>query len=174
MLFRSQHPVTTQTSLSKTQIHSIIKALVKLKHPVVAIAPNSDAGHKAIFKALKNASKKHNFKIFPSLPRSDYLGFLYNCGVLVGNSSSGIIEASFIGTPVVNLGIRQLHREKGDNVIDVKNLKSEFIKKAILLALRREKRHSMIYRTKNASKKIVKTLKTIPLNNDLIEKKLSH
>ena len=49
-----------------------------------------------------------------------YLSFLKNCGVLVGNSSSGIIEASFFKKPVVNIGIRQQFREKGPNVIDIK------------------------------------------------------
>ena len=102
------------------------------------------------------------------------MGFLYNCGVLVGNSSSGIIEASIIGTPVVNVGIRQLKRERGDNVIDVQNPESRLIKKAILSALRRVKKPTKTYRAQNAGKNIVKILETIPLNSNLIEKKLSY
>ena len=170
-----QHPITTQTNLSKIQILNTIKALATLRNPVIAIAPNSDAGHQEIFNALKNFSKKHDFlHVYSSFPRSDYLGFLSNCGVLVGNSSSGIIEASILGTPVVNLGIRQLNREAGNNVINVKNIESKSILKAIHLALGRSKKPTKTYRAKNTGKKIVKILETIRLNNNILEKKLSY
>ena len=55
---------------------------------------------------------------FPNIPRQDYLGLLKNKVILVGNSSSGIIEASYFGTPVVNIGKRQDGREKSNNIID--------------------------------------------------------
>ena len=82
-----------------------------------------------------NYAKKYPFlKIYPSIPRSDYLGLLENCGVLVGNSSSGIIEGGYFKIPIINIGSRQKDREGGSNVIDVDNSTSKIfnaIKKEI-------------------------------------------
>ncbi len=72
------------------------------------------------FKHLKKAANDSLFiHLYPNIPRNDFLGLLKHCGALVGNSSSGIIEASYFKIPVVNIGIRQKNREKGNNVIDV-------------------------------------------------------
>ena len=75
---------------------------------------------------------------------------------------------------MVNLGIRQLNREAGNNVINVKNIESKSILKAIHLALGRSKKPTKTYRAKNTGKKIVKILETIRLNNNILEKKLSY
>jgi len=170
------HPVTTQTENSGTQITNILKAIIKLKKITLAIAPNSDAGNKEIFDKLIFCSKKYKFfQLYRTIPRSDYLGMLKNCGVLVGNSSSGIIEASYFGTPVVNIGIRQKGREKGKNVVDVPAEKSAYIQSEISKALRRKKSTKIkvqIYGKGNASKKIVNMLEKIKLDKELIQKQI--
>ena len=171
-----QHPVTTQTKLSKIQISNILKALSIIKNQTIAIMPNSDAGNKDIFKLLSNFAKKHDFvRTFRTLPREDYLGMLKNCGVLVGNSSSGIIEASCFDIPVVNVGIRQQNRERGKNIFDVPNTNVNYILRGIRNALESSKqRHSKstIYGDGNASKKIVKQLERITINDKLIQKQI--
>lgn len=170
------HPVTTQYEQSGKQILNILHAISKMNKPTIAIAPNSDAGNKVIFKHLKRFSAKYDFlKVYPSVPRSDFLGLLKYCGVLVGNSSSGMIEASCFDIPVVNIGIRQRDREKGPNVVDVEDISVDNIHKSILSAFKMKKRKpakTLIYGNGTASKKIVKHLERITLDRKLIQKQI--
>ena len=173
------HPVTTQLEKDSTQIYNILNSIVKLGYTCIAIAPNSDAGRNEIFCALKNYSKKYKFiKIFSTLPRSDYLGMLKNCGVLLGNSSSGMIEASYFQIPVVNIGIRQKNREKGKNVIDVninsKNLVYQAIQKALKIKKSKKPTFDFTFGKGNSAQKIVAHLEKISLGKDLIQKELSY
>ena len=171
-----QHPVTTEFEKSGLQIKMTLDALSKLKNQTIAILPNSDAGNQQIINQLRIFSKKCNFlKVFPNLPRNDYLGFLRHCSALIGNSSSGLIEGSYLHTPVVNIGIRQLGREKDVNVIDVPIFSKSLILNALKKSLKKKNKkikNSSIYGTGNASKKIVQYLETIPINPRMIQKKL--
>ena len=174
-----QHSVTTQTDFSEKQISNTLDAIVKIGKTTIAIAPNSDAGNNAIFKYLSLFSSKYDFiKMYSSLPRSDYLGMIKNCGVLLGNSSSGMIEASYFQTPVVNIGIRQEGRERGKNVFDVKDGLTRSIYHHISKALkmRKTKRFTSghIYGNGKASEKIVKHLEKVNFNKDLIQKHISY
>ena len=170
-----QHPITTQSELSKKQILTTLNAIVNLKLHTIAIAPNSDAGNKEIFKNLKNYSNKYNFiTMHATVPRSDFLGLLKNCGVFVGNSSSGMIEASYFNIPVVNIGIRQEGREGGNNVTNV-----DYSTQAIFLAIRKsiKNKHKKfkkenLYGRGSASAKIVRHLEKIKLDKDLIKKQI--
>ncbi len=173
-----QHPVTTQIESSKKQIDNTLNAIKKLKKPTICISPNSDAGNFEIFQALQKASSDFSFiHLFQNMPRNDFLGLLSNCSVLVGNSSSGIIEASYFKIPVVNIGIRQKNREKGNNVIDVKD-NSVLIYNAIKKLFNPKSKHigklSSIYGSGNTSKKIIKILETILLNDKLIQKQIMY
>ncbi len=174
-----QHPVTTQIESSEKQILNTLKAIAKIKKTTIIIAPNSDPGSKIIFKHVNLFTKKYDFmKLYSSLPRNDYLGMLKNCGVLVGNSSSGIIESTFFQIPVVNIGIRQEGREKGRNVLDVKYDSIMSIHEAIIKSLKIKKPTRKItdhiYGKGNASKKIVNILEKIHLNKDLIQKQIHY
>jgi len=124
-----QHPVTTQSEKTEQQIVETLEALSKLKKHTIAISPNSDAGNEVIFKNLKKYSEKNNLmKVYPTIPRSDFLAFLKFSKIFLGNSSSGMIEASYFNTPVINIGIRQEGRESGANVININPNKNEIIK----------------------------------------------
>lgn len=173
-----QHPVTTQAVLAEKQIQTTLKAIVKANKTTIVIAPNSDAGSKKIFDNLKIFSQKYNFiKIYASLQREDYLGILKNCGVLVGNSSSGLIEASYFNTPVINIGIRQEGREMSNNVFNVKKPSVKTIYETIIKALKLQKRqflNARPYGSENASSKIVKHLENIKLDEKLIQKKIQY
>lgn len=113
-----------------------------------------------------------------TIPRSDYLGMLQNCGVLVGNSSSGMIEASDFNIPVVNIGIRQKNRERGKNVFDVRDESINSIYLGIVKALRKRKHKKIkketIFGNGHASEKIVHYLETIKLDQKLIQKQISY
>jgi len=172
-----QHPVTTQTNQTELQIQSSLNALLKIRKQTIAIAPNSDAGNFSIFKNLKIFSQTNSFlKLYSSIPRVDYLGLIKYSSVLVGNSSSGMIEGSYFNTPVVNIGIRQKDREYGKNVINVSDFKSNLIYNAIMksLKIKNKLKLSSPYGKGNSSKKIVKILETIPIDEKLIQKQISY
>jgi GDP/UDP-N,N'-diacetylbacillosamine 2-epimerase (hydrolysing) len=170
------HPVTTQSSESGKEIENIMKDVLKLKIPTICISPNSDAGNDAIFQCLKRYSKHDFIYTFDSIPRSDYLGLLNNCGILLGNSSSGMIEGSYFQINVINIGIRQKNRERGQNVIDIinpsKNSIYFTIKKILKNKNNKKFKNKFIYGTGNTSKKITKTLENISINKNLIQKQI--
>jgi len=171
------HPVTTQVEISGKQINKILKAIEHLKKPTIALGPNSDAGSREILANLIKFSKNHKyFQFHRNLRRSDYLGLINNIGVLIGNSSSGIIEASYFAIPVINIGIRQNGREKGKNVFDISGEKTHQIQNAVINALKQKKKGSLskirIYGNGNASKKIVRMLEKIKLDKKLIQKQI--
>lgn len=169
-----QHPVTTQTSLSRKQIHSTLQAICKFGNTVIAIMPNSDAGNKSIFDLYNKYSRKYNFfKTFKNFSRQDYFGFLKNCGVLIGNSSSGLIEGSYFDIPVVNLGIRQKDRDGNANVYNIGDFSTKEIYKTISKALKsRHKKKHKLFGKGGSSKKIVRILEQVSLNNELIQKQI--
>lgn len=171
------HPVTTQIENTKKQISNILNAIVRIGNTVITISPNSDAGNNQIFRSLENYSKRYPFiKRYTTFPRQDYLGLLKNCGALVGNSSSGMVEASYFNTPVVNIGIRQKERERGKNVFDVNSESANTIYRVISQALKSKKsenfQHKDIYGQGKASKKIVYYLEKLKLDAKLIQKQL--
>ncbi len=171
-----QHSVTTEIDDVENQINETLKAIIKLQKKTIIIGANIDSGNQIIHKKIKQIIGKYNFIYFyPTLPRNDFLGLLQNCRVLVGNSSSGIIEASFFRKPVVNIGIRQNFREKGPNVIDVKQFTEKSICNAIEKALKSKKlKQSSIYGKGNAAKKIIKHLEEIKLNTKLLQKQITY
>ncbi|RZD47112.1 MAG: UDP-N-acetylglucosamine 2-epimerase (hydrolyzing) [Thaumarchaeota archaeon] len=168
------HPLTTELLKTKKEIKNILNAITKINHQTIIISPNSDTGRKIIYDYLKNSVKKSSFlHLYPTFPRHDFLGLLKHAGVLVGNSSSGIIEANYLGIPVVNIGKRQHNREKTKNVFDVEGNSEKLIKNLIINTLRKKSINSKyLYGRGNASKKIMNILEKIRLDNDLIQKEL--
>lgn len=173
-----QHPLTTDTKSVAKQMINTLNAVIKTGKPVIAIAPNSDAGGKKIFSILKKFSSKYkNFKLYPTLPRQDYLGLLKYGGVLVGNSSSGIIEASYFDIPVVNIGSRQKNRQKGKNIYDVTADSSNAIFKALVKVYKKKcflKVKNHIYGDGKTAVKIVNILEKIKLDQSLIQKQITY
>lgn len=173
------HPVTTEIKKSVKEVQNILEAIVELNYTCIIISPNSDAGRNRIFSEISKYSKKYKFlKVFPTVPRSDYLGLLKNSTLLVGNSSSGMIEASYFDIPVINIGNRQKNRERGNNVIDVNGISKKTIHKAFQKAIRIHKNKKKTLKSPfgdgNASLKIVKKLENLSLDKDLIQKELMY
>ena len=167
------HPVTTRINDTKNSIKLIINAIASFNLPTIIISPNSDSGSDIINNEIEKFAKKYNFvKLFSSIPRNDFLCLLNNSGILVGNSSSGIIEGSYLGTPVVNIGPRQNGREQSSNVINVKNESKILIKNAIRKALNAKRKKSSLYGNGKSSQKITRHLEKIKLDNELKEKRL--
>ena len=175
-----QHPVTNEIKETKKQIKNTLKAVINIcirkKISAVWLWPNVDAGTDLISKELrifKDKSPHKNKVIFiKNLVPEDYLSLLHNSKCLVGNSSSGIREASFLGIPSVNIGTRQSYRETSKNVINT-NHNPEKITKAIQYHLKKGKyKGSNLYGNGKAAKKIVSILKKIKSIN--IKKKINY
>ncbi len=170
------HPVTTEIENTEIEISNILKVLTQFKRSIIAISPNSDAGHEIIFTKIHEYSKSYPLiKIYKNIPRSDYLGLLKNCSLLIGNSSSGVIEGSYFDLPIINVGIRQNNREKGNNVINVKGTIPS-IMYGINKALNSNKKYSKknLYGEGKSAKTIVKILETIPIDKALIQKTIHY
>ena len=113
------HPVTLLKNTLE-EAEEVFAALERIKRQVIFIYPNADAGcRELIQRAERFADARPASRVFVNLEPRTYLGLLNNVGVLVGNSSSGIIESTSLQVPAVNVGIRQLGREHAANVIDV-------------------------------------------------------
>lgn len=156
-----QHPVTTEYDLNFTHIRETIEAIDELGMPTVWIMPNMDAGSDGVNKGIRfyreHRSPKH-IHFFKSLPIELFGPLLKNTACMIGNSSSGIRESAFLGTPSVNVGTRQSGRERGHNTIDVGYDKSE-IKSAIVAQIEHGPyTPDFIYGDGNAADKIVKVL----------------
>ncbi|MBD3211014.1 MAG: UDP-N-acetylglucosamine 2-epimerase (hydrolyzing) [Candidatus Lokiarchaeota archaeon] len=170
-LMVSQHPVTTEFNQGKEQILQTLEAVKEVSDtldiPVIMLWPNADAGSDDVASGIRIFRERgldRNFHFFKNLPIEYYVRLMDKTSCLIGNSSSGIREGSYIGTPVVNIGTRQDGRMRGINVIDTKYEKNE-IKKAIYKQLDHGKYKSEdIYGTGNAGEKIVKILENIQIN----------
>lgn len=130
------HPVTLEKSSSDAQINSLLSALSKFKNlNFILTKANADAEGRIINKKLEEFEKENkNSKLFSSLGMKKYLSALKYSKMVIGNSSSGIIEAPSFGIPTVNIGDRQKGRARSASVID-SDISSESIKKAIEIAL---------------------------------------
>ena len=130
-----QHPVVTEEKQAAWQITQTLKALEDLRIQSIIIYPNVDSGGRSMIRTVKQQCRRYGFlKSMPSIPRSDFLGLMSIADVMIGNSSSAIIESSLFKLPVINIGTRQVGRERAGNVIDVDHDR-QTIKYAIKKAL---------------------------------------
>jgi len=121
-LLVSQHPVTTEYGAGEEQIMATLDAVREVELPAIVLWPNADAGSEDIargIRKLRERDQARNMHFFKNLSIEVYVGLMARTACLIGNSSSGIREGAFIGTPVVNIGSRQGGRERGHNVLDV-------------------------------------------------------
>ena len=117
-----QHPVTTEYADALAQITETLEAVRALDVPAFWFWPNVDAGSDRISKAIRHFRESREVPhvyFFKNLSPEDFLRLLIGARCLVGNSSVGIREGSYLGVPVVNVGSRQAGRERGGNVVDV-------------------------------------------------------
>ncbi len=161
---------------NKKEMNIILSALSTFKDCNIFITyPNLDEGSEDIIKEIKKFKKiNKNIKVFKTLGKERYLSILKHFDCLVGNSSSGITEAPYLGIPTINIGNRQKGRLKSKSVIDCEPNRVEIIKK-IKIALNKKFKQKMknqktFYGSGNSSKKIVNIIKKINLNN-ILEKK---
>jgi len=156
-----QHPVTTEYGEGYKQVQETLSAIHELKLQTMWLWPNVDAGSDDISKCIRGFREVHHPDLIhfrKNFTVEDYAKLINNCACLIGNSSSGIREGSFLGVPVVNIGSRQKGRERGTNVADVWYNKDE-IKNAILKQMKHGKYpKDTLYGDGHASEKIAEHL----------------
>ena len=121
-LLMSQHPVTTEYGEGRKQITETLRAVRKTGLAAIVLWPNADAGSEDFAAGIRKWREEgHDEKMHfvKNLTIANYVRLMKRTACLVGNSSSGIREGAFIGTPCVNIGSRQTMRERGVNVVDV-------------------------------------------------------
>ena len=172
-----QHPVTTEEDVGN-QIRETISAIQELKIRAIIIYPNVDAGGRIIIKEYQKLRSEPYISMYKNIPRQDYLSLLRYASCMIGNSSSGIIEAPYFRLPVINIGTRQRNRQRAGNVIDVE-YDSRQIVNAVKKAISKEFIESLDnitspYGKGDAGEKMARVLAEIELNDKLINKVLSY
>ena len=174
-----QHPVTTESEDAGWQMDETLKAIRELNEQTVLIYPNSDAGSHRIIEAIESFELPGNIKCFENLDRDFFLSIMKYSSVIVGNSSSALVEAPYFNLPSVNIGLRQNGREKTKNVIDVDHDKEE-IKDAIIRAINDKdfkeniKKYKSPYSGINVGQKIAEFSANFEINKELLQKKLTY
>lgn len=170
-----QHSVPTEEAQAARQMSETLKAVVKFRSPTIIIYPNSDSGSTEIINVIEKYRKYGFVRIYENIPSQDYLALLENASVLVGNSSSGMLEAAFFGVPVINIGSRQQGRTSGNNVANVPH-DAKVIFKAMksALAAKRGRIHNPYQGYGQAAKKIVKIISLLRLGASLLNKQIAY
>ncbi len=170
-----QHTVTSEIGTIKKNMLQTINAVKELNIQSIIIYGNTDTGSQKITKIIKNSKIKQ----YKTIPYRDYIGLLKHASALVGNSSSGIIEAPYLHVPSINVGTRQDGRLQAESIIDVRYNKNE-IKKAINKCisnpsfLKNVKTCKSLYGNGDSAKKLVKILEDINLAKISIQKKMTY
>jgi GDP/UDP-N,N'-diacetylbacillosamine 2-epimerase (hydrolysing) len=174
-----QHPVPLEPGDAASQMEQTMQAVSNTSGQIFVIYPNADEGSRPMIEVINKFATSPNIRIFQNIQHQDFLSLLKISAVLVGNSSSGIIEAPSFGIPVVNVGSRQKGRQKGENVIDT-GYNSKEITRAISRCLndsgfkRKVKTANNPYGEGNSSKKIVEILEKFDITPDLLQKRMMY
>jgi|ETN01SMinimDraft_4_1059930.scaffolds.fasta_scaffold03416_4 UDP-N-acetylglucosamine 2-epimerase (non-hydrolysing)/GDP/UDP-N,N'-diacetylbacillosamine 2-epimerase (hydrolysing) len=180
-----QYPVTTQYEEMKQQMEEVMDALLELNEQTVYVYSNSDAGHTEMMEVLeeKVGATENKIKIFKSLSYEVYLSLMKTADVMMGNSSSGVLEAPSCETPYVLIGTRQQGREQAASIQEIP-CKKEDILKAVDKALNDEEFKEIIktcekpydpFNDDNSGKRIAEALATFDIEKpELLQKKLTY
>ena len=166
------HPVTTDAN-NRTYAEILLETIDRLNMQTIWFWPNNDAGTNEIAKAIRVARElgniKHDkIKFVTDVSPEEFSALLSRAACMVGNSSAGFKECSYVGVPVVNVGSRQQGRLRGAHIIDVP-CDHAIITKAIKQQLAHGHYPSSdLYYKPNSSKNIVEILKTAPLYSQKI------
>jgi UDP-hydrolysing UDP-N-acetyl-D-glucosamine 2-epimerase len=174
-LLVTYHPVTLEYELTEWQVSELLAALDEYDLPVLFTMPNADTGGRIIRHMIRDFIRTHPVsQAVESLGTQGYFSVMALATAMVGNSSSGIVEAAMFQLPVINIGIRQQGRICGANVIDVGYYKDEIvqgIQRAVSLEFSKRLEHLVnSYGDGHAADRIVRVLKQIELNDRLLIK----
>ncbi|KGM97333.1 UDP-N-acetylglucosamine 2-epimerase (hydrolyzing) [Clostridium botulinum] len=176
----TQHPVTTEKDMVVYQIEETLSAIAELGIQTIISYPNSDNGGREIIKVIEKYRKKYDFlKVFKNLSQVEYLSLLNNADIMIGNSSSGIIEAPSFKLPVINIGTRQQGRLRACNIIDVGYNRKEILNAIDKVLYNGEFREKLKkcenpYGDGHSGERIASILSKIEINQQLIQKRITY
>jgi UDP-hydrolysing UDP-N-acetyl-D-glucosamine 2-epimerase len=162
----SQHPVVTEALDAERQILETGAGAATAGLPIVWLLPNMDAGGDGTMRAIANMRRNGlgvPVRFYPSMDFENYAILLANTRCLVGNSSSGVREGAFLGTPAVNIGSRQHGRARGLNVIDTPPERGAIARAVASQIAHGPYPHDSIYGDGHAGEKIAAALAAMPL-----------
>ena len=169
------HPVTIARNTTR-EADELFAALREMPEQIFFCYPNSDAGSRELIDRTQQfAIQRPGTRIFVNLPALTYWSLLKNADLMIGNSSSGIIETPSFALPTLNVGMRQQGRERALNILDAAPDKADILAK-IAAARDPAFRQSLAgmqnpYGDGRASEEIVRVLTTVPLGEELLVKK---
>lgn len=176
-LLVTYHPVTLEHERAAERTDAVLRALDHVGLPAVVTYPNADMGSAAIIERLEAfaTARPGLARLVPNLGTQAYFSTMAHAAAMVGNSSSGIIEAASFRLPVVNIGDRQHGRVRAANVVDC-GPEPEAIAAAIAKAIAPEFRETLRalcnpYGDGHAAARIVQTLASTPLDARLLRKR---
>ncbi|NQW22646.1 MAG: UDP-N-acetylglucosamine 2-epimerase (hydrolyzing) [SAR202 cluster bacterium] len=175
-LLVTYHPVTLEHADTAWQVKELLEALPEFNLPVVFTAPNADTNGRVITRMIEEfLGSNPTAQMVKNFGTQGYFSLMEYAAAMVGNSSSGIIEAPSLRLPVVNIGTRQQGRMRGKNVIDVGYGRNEIIE-GIKKAIAPEFRENFCglpnpYGDGHASARIVNHFKGVSLDHSLINKR---
>jgi len=173
------HPVTLEYRDTAAHIDELLAALEKTDGFIVITYPNADTAGRLIIERIEEFAGRHprRCRLAKSLGERLYLSLLRHADLMIGNSSSGLIEAPTFGLPVVNVGSRQRGRLRGANVIDVEPLREDIlrgIEAAQALPFRvRARAAANPYGDGHAAPRVVDVLRSVPIDARLVQKRFS-
>ena len=172
------HPDTYETEgWNYIAAKNVFSAAKLFGHKVFVTYPCSDPGYESIVRAIEEIKNDPQFSVYNNIENLDFLSLMSGAKALIGNSSSGFVETPYFKLPAVNIGRRQIGRDREENVVD-SGIHREEIANAIQYVLQNKNFRKRLERcgtrlgNGHASEKILNVLKHIPLNEKLLRKKL--
>ena len=164
------HPVLQQQDSGRSDTAAIISSLLERQFQTLILLPNADAGRNAISEAIAAFSDHPDVRTVAHLERPRFLSWMANADLMIGNSSSGIIEAASFGTPVINVGSRQNLRERNLNVCDV-NATAPDLARAIDWAITSQRfPKTNVYGDGQTAGRVAELASTVALDATVLEK----
>ena len=164
-----QHPVTTEYEQARLHVEQTLQAIHECQIPTLWFWPNVDAGSDGTSKgirAFRENNQTNHIHFVKNLPPENFIQLLNRSQCIVGNSSVGIRESTFVGAPSVNIGSRQNGRDRGENVIDV-NYSCDEIKTALLNQIEHGKyKSNPLYGNGEAGERIAEVIANATKNTE--------
>ena len=167
------HPVVQEATKAAEQMRVLVEATRVSGYSLAILRPNSDAGGDAIDAYLDTVSNEPGFQVLTHLERETYLDLLGISDLIIGNSSSGIIESASLALPCVNVGTRQNGRQRNINTFDCPTISLNDLAKTIRVARSWQPSSDNVYGDGKADFRLLEQIDTLKLAPELLSKRMA-
>jgi GDP/UDP-N,N'-diacetylbacillosamine 2-epimerase (hydrolysing) len=168
------HPVVQEQEDAAAQVSAVIAGARSAGLSQILFRPNSDAGGSAVDAVIDSAAEASDVAVATHVSRPEYLAILASVDLLLGNSSSGIIESASFGVPCVNVGSRQHGRERNANTVDVPQINEDAVRDGIRKALALSPDNSNVYGDGTADQRLLQALSADLLDPAWLTKEMTY